>query len=107
MAEVITPVAETTVRVYNRSARTFMHGAFSAVPRAFATVSASVAKLWMERYPDDIVEAGVAQKELNGAQVELGEVKAQLKAANARIAELEAQIAGGKPGKKTSVLDVV
>lgn len=99
--------AELKIRIYNRSGRSFIHGTDSAPPRAFATIPEAVAKLWMERYPDDIVEAGIAQKELNGAQAELGEMREKLKAANDRIAELEALVPGDKGKKKTSVLDVV
>ena len=87
-----------TVRVYNRStSRSFIHGKVVLAPSSFANVSEDVSKIWLEGWPNEIVEAGVAQKELGGVQAELA-------AAKARIAELEAASAAGtaKPKNKTA-----
>ena len=101
MPDTSTPAApvEEMVRVYNRfQTRTLIHTPYRSAPNTFATVPASVAKLWMERYPNDIVEAGVALKEQSGLTVELAETRTKLLAAEARVKVLEAQL--DKLGKK-------
>jgi protein subunit release factor A len=80
---------EKTVRVYNRSRRSFIHGPHSAPAASFADVPESVAQNWMKLFPNDVVEAGIAQKELGGAQAELAETKVKLATAEARIKELD------------------
>ena len=102
MSDTSTPAApaEKMVRVYNKfRVRTLIHASYRAAPSTFVTVPESVAKLWMEMYPDDIVEAGVAQKELSGLSAELAETKTKLVAAEARVKALETQIEklGRKP----------
>ena len=88
-------VVAADVRVYNKSPqRSYIHDKYVLAPNSFLTVSAPVAKIWLEGYPDTIVEAGVAQKELGGLTSELA-------AAKARIAELEAAAEKKKPSKKT------
>lgn len=83
-----------TVRVYNRSAsRSFIHGKVVLAPSSFVNVPEDVAKIWLDGWPNEVVEAGVAQKELGGVQAELA-------AAKARIAELEAAAAATKPKNK-------
>ncbi len=80
----MTQVKVPELRVYNRfEQRTLIHGKHRSAPNAFATVPEDVAKNWMAMFPDDIVEAGVAQKELGGAHAELAETKAKLAAAEA------------------------
>jgi cell division protein FtsB len=104
-----------TSRVYNRGARSFIHNNDRVPARSFATVSKDVADLLIARYPDEVVDAGVAQKELNGAQIELAETKSQLAASQARVAELEAQVAAlsapvanaGKRGRASASSDLV
>jgi len=87
MADKETP---SPVRVYNRStSRSYIHDKLVLAPSSFLFVPADVAKVWLEGWPNDVVEAGVAQKELGGVQAELA-------AAKARIAELEAAAAKGK-----------
>ena len=101
MPDTSTPTApaEEMVRVYNKfTSRTLIHTPYRSAPASFATVPASVAKLWMERYPNDIVEAGVALKEQSGLTVELAETRTKLLAAEARVKVLEAQL--DKLGKK-------
>ena len=106
MPDTPTPAAPTEpmVRVYNKFAtRTLIHTPYRSAPASFATVPESVAKLWMERYPDDIVDAGIAQRELGGAAAELAETRTKLVAAEARVKVLEAQLE--KRGlKSTSVI---
>jgi hypothetical protein len=97
------------IRIYNRSARTYIHGKHKAVPAAFSEVPKNIADLWTKSFPDEIVEAATAQKELGGANAVIAELKAKLaesekklsaaiavpkndKAA-ARIAELEGALA--------------
>jgi hypothetical protein len=88
------------VRVYNKSPqRSFIHGKLTLAPSSFLTVPAAVAKVWLDGWPNEIVEAGVAQKELGG-------ITAELLAAKARIAELEAAAAAPAKGKTKSA-DVV
>jgi hypothetical protein len=83
------------VRVYNKSPqRSFLHDKLVLAPNSFLTVPAAVANLWLSGYPDTVVEAGVAQKELGG-------LTSELSAAKARIAELEAAAEKKKPSKKT------
>ena len=85
---------EPLVRVYNRSARSHTWLKWVVIPRGFSSIPKSVAESLQSRYPEEIVEAGVAQKELNGATAELAETKELLAKAAARIAELEAKAAG-------------
>ena len=83
------------VRVYNKSPqRSFLHDKLVLAPNSFLTVPAAVANIWLSGYPDTVVEAGVAQKELGG-------LTSELSAAKARIAELEAAAEKKKPSKKT------
>ena len=101
MPDTSTPTApaEEMVRVYNKfTSRTLIHTPYRSAPSSFATVPASVAKLWMERFPDDIVDAGVAQKEMNGVAAELAETRTKLAASEARVKALESQLE--KLGKK-------
>ena len=97
-----TPAVAADVRVYNRSNhRSFLHDKLVLAPSSFLTVPAAVAKVWLDGWPDTVVEAGVAQKELGG-------LSAELAAAKARIAELEAAAAPAPAAKgKTKTLDVV
>ena len=90
------------VRVYNKSPqRSFIHGKLTLAPSSFLSVPAAVAKVWLDGWPNEIVEAGVAQKELGG-------LSAELVAAKARIAELEAAAAASVPAKgKAKSSDVV
>jgi len=103
MAEKTTPAAPVpTVRVYNRSGRTFIHGKHLVSGNTFTDLPEDVATLLLEGYPSDIVESGVASRELNGAAIALAEANTKLAAAEARIAELE------KPKKtKPSASDAV
>lgn len=78
--------AERIVRVYNRSKRMFTHGEYRLAGNTFAEVPESVSQNWMKMFENDVVEAGVAQRELGG----LG---AELAAAKTRIVELEAELA--------------
>lgn len=80
---------EKTVRVYNRGQRSFIHGDHKIVGASFAEVPESVALNWMKLFPNDVIEAGVAQKELGGVTVELVETKAKLAKAESRIKELD------------------
>ncbi len=110
------------VRIYNRfQHRTLIHGKYRSAPNAYATVPEDVAKRWMEMFPEDIIEAHVAQKELTGVHAELLETKAELakvkaalaavktdpkgtkalESANAKIRELEEQLT--KPDPASSV----
>ncbi len=84
---------EKTVRVYNRGRRTFLHGAHKVAGASFADVPESVARLWLKSFPNDVVEAGVAQKELGGLGAELAETKTKLAKAEARIVELDKVLA--------------
>lgn len=79
------PATPKTCRVYNRSDRSFLHDGHRLAPRAFLDVPVAVAELWLKMFENDVVEAGVAQKELNGLASENAELKA-------RIAELEAKL---------------
>ena len=102
MPEPTTPAApaEEMVRVYNRfTTRTLIHTPYRSAPNTFASVPRSVAKLWMDRFPNDIVEAGVALKEQSGTAAELAETRTKLVAAEARVKALETQIEklGRKP----------
>ncbi len=84
------------VRVYNKSPqRSFIHGKFTLAPSSFLTVPAAVAKVWLDGWQNEIVEAGVAQKELGG-------IAAELALAKARIAELEASAVVPAKGKAKS-----
>ena len=91
---------EESVRVYNRSTRqTFQHEVkvgddikkYAAPPSSFATVPRSVADRWMRLFPEVVIEAAVAQRELGGATAELN-------AARKQIADLEAQLVAAKDG---------
>lgn len=89
--------AEKTVRVYNRSPRrSFLHEPFRLAPSSFLEVPASVAANWIAMFPDDVVEAGIAQKELGGLGVELAETKAKLASAEAQLANLKTDPKGDK-----------
>lgn len=79
------PVTPKTLRVYNRSDRSFIHAGHRLAPRTFLDVPVEVAALWLKMFENDVVEAGVAQKELNGLASENAELKS-------RIAELEAKL---------------
>jgi len=86
----------TTVRVYNRSTtRSFIHDKLVLSPSSFVNAPEDVAKIWLDGWPNEIVEAGVAQKELGGVQAELA-------AAKARIAELETAASSTKPKNKSA-----
>lgn len=91
------------VSIYNRSDRSFIHGKFMVSPRTFSDVPAEVAALLIKNYSADIVERGVAVKELNGVHAELAEVRTQLAAAEARVKELEA---AATKSKKPASADV-
>lgn len=79
------------VRVYNKSPQqTFIHGEYKVVPSAFATVPSTVAETLFRLFPDIVVEAGVAQKELGGVQAELSAEKAKVAALEAELAKLKA-----------------
>ena len=100
----MTQTPEETVRVYNRFAkRTLIHGAHRSPPNAFATVPVDVAKRWIAAFPNDIIEAGVAQKELGGMGAELAQTKEALTKSEKRLAELEMALkdrAGDPKGDK-------
>lgn len=81
---------EKIVRIYNRGQRSFIHGEHKSIGASFAEVPESVALNWMKLFPNDVVEAGVAQKELGGLGAELVETKAKLAKAESRIKELDA-----------------
>ena len=94
-----TTQAEPLVRIYNKRAHSIIAGPHKAAPSAFSTVPRSIADAWMKQWPDGVVEASEAQKELNGANAELEVLRA-------RVAELEKENAaiksksdkkGGKP----------
>jgi hypothetical protein len=80
----------TYARVFNKSTRTFMHHGFKAMPNTFVKVPPQLAEFWMDRYPELIVEAGQAVKELGGANARIAEIQAKLDEANRKIALLEA-----------------
>lgn len=85
--------AEKLVRLYNRfEQRELIHGAHKAPPAQFTEVPESVANTWKRLFPDHIVDAGTAQKELGGLQAQVAEK-------DAKIAELEKQLAALKAGK--------
>lgn len=85
---------EPTVRIYNRNTtRSFICDKIIVAPSTFTDLPATLAKRLLANYPADLVEGGVAQQELQGAQAENAALKA-------RIAELEAQAAG--KGKKSA-----
>lgn len=87
------PKQEKTVRVYNRGSRSFIHGEHKIVGASFAEVPESVAKNWMKLFPNDVIEAGVAQKELGGLGAELAEVRAQLAATTTELVDVKAKLA--------------
>lgn len=80
------------VRIYNRSARRFIHGAHIAAPNTFTTVPQDVAERWMKLFPDEVVASEVAQQEINGSAAQIAVLKEQLKAAQLRINELEKHV---------------
>lgn len=85
------------VRVYNKSPQqTFQHPPYNAAPSSFVTVPRSVADRWFRLFPDIVVEAGVAQKELGGVQAELTEQKAKVAALEAELAKLKAPSGKGR-----------
>lgn len=88
------------VRVYNRSTRqTFTHEIgvgeakkiYSAAPSSFATVPRHVAERWQRLFPETVIEAGVAQRELGGAAAELALVRGELATAKAENEKLVAE----------------
>lgn len=86
-AEVAT---EQMIRVYNRSTRqTFDHGKYKASPSSFATVPQDVAERWFRLFPETIIEAGVAQKELGGISAELAAVRGELLTKTTDVANKE------------------
>lgn len=88
--------SEKTVRLYNRfESRELIHGAHRAPPAQFTEVPESVANTWKRLFPDHIVDAGTAQKEIGGLQAQISEKDAQ-------IAELQKQLAALKAGKGNS-----
>ena len=99
MSNETTPKPEETVRLYNRSDREFQHGTHKARRTTFCTVPKSVADVWLKGYPNDIVLASDAQKEINGAQAELVDTKAKLDAALKELEELKAKSGGKKSSK--------
>ncbi len=99
-----TPAKVASVRVYNRSARHFIHGEHRAPPNSFVTVPKDVADRWYRLFPDEVVEAATAQQEINGSAAEVVSLKEQLVKAEARVAELEK---AGTGKKKASSVDMV
>ena len=113
-----------TVRIFNRASKLYTHRHegvdYHAHPSTFADVPQGVADKWMQMFPEDIVEAAVAQKEINGSAAEaaglrekvaeletelkkstskrVSDLQADLDTANAKIAELEEKL------KSTSVV---
>lgn len=97
--------AEPLVRVYNKRGHTLIHGKHRAVAQAFSTVPKTVAELWMKQFPDGVVEASEAQKEINGAAAEASELREKLAAALKQIAALEAKpVNAGKVSSQLSAL---
>jgi hypothetical protein len=81
---------EPMVRVYNKSPQqSFIHGDHRAAPSSFTTVPRDVAERWFRLFPDTVVEAGVAQKELGGVQAELSAERAKVAALEAELAKLK------------------
>ena len=88
------PKSVEEIRIYNRSTRqTLQHGNIQAPPSAFVTVPSDVAKNWMRLFPDIIIEAGIAQKEIGGATAELALERAEHAKTKEKVARLEARIA--------------
>lgn len=84
--------AVSLVRVYNRSTqRSFTHGKYVAAPASFCDVTEEVAKLWFRLFPDEVVEAGVAQKELSTAQAALNDANTQIEVLKKQLAEATAK----------------
>ena len=84
------------VRLYNRSVRqTIEHKPHRAPPSSFVNVPEDVAERWLRLFPETIVEAGVAQREIGG----LG---AELAAEKARTADLVAKLAAAEARLKTA-----
>jgi BMFP domain-containing protein YqiC len=101
-----------TVRIYNKSRRSFLHGEHKAPANAFSEVPRKIADLWIEQFPNDVVLASDAQKEINGMATELEAARAELKTARTTISTLEARIAElesspKKAGRKQVVSDAI
>jgi hypothetical protein len=80
-----------TIRLYNRMDHAF-HASVNIPAKSFADVPADEAAKLLEAYPARLQSASDAQRELNGAAVELAR-------ANAKIAELEKALADAKAKK--------
>lgn len=91
----------TTVRVYNRSRRAFIHGKHNVGP-GFHDLPPDVATLLLKSYPSDLVEAAVAHKELGGLGAVVTEQKAEIEKLKAELEALKAS-----KGKKTAAADAV
>jgi hypothetical protein len=108
----------TDIRVYNRSSRrSFTHGKYVLAPSSFLTVPEELGKAWLEGYPKEIVDAGVAQAEIGGAQAEIAKLRetvaeleakkvpakvaAQIEAKDKEIADLRAQLEAAKKAELT------
>ena len=87
------PKQEKIVRVYNRGSRSFIHGEHKIVGASFAEVPESIAQNWMKLFPNDVIEAGIAQKELGGLGAELAEVRAQLTSTTTELVDVKAKLA--------------
>ncbi|MDE3073907.1 MAG: hypothetical protein KGJ86_00635 [Chloroflexota bacterium] len=81
-----------TSRVYNRREAWIIHGPHRLPPRSFLDVPTEVAQLWFSHFPNDVVEAGVAQKELNGVQAENAELREKLAALEAKLKAAESAV---------------
>lgn len=93
MSIINTSAAEKLVRVYNRGQRSFLHAEHKLHGGAFAEVPRAVAENWLKMFPNDVIEAAVAQKELGGLGAELAETKTRLESAEDRIKKLDAILA--------------
>lgn len=103
MAETKTPAAEPLVSIYNRSRRSYIHDKYTIAGSTFTEVPQKVAEYLLKTFPTDLVERGVANRELNGVQIDLAETRQKLADAEARIKELEAAAAkAATPAKKTA-----
>ena len=90
---------EPLIRIYNKRAHSIDGGPNAKVgPASFATVPESVAKAWMKQWPEGVVTAADAQRQVTGATAEANEAKAKLAEAEKRIADLESKL--GKPNSK-------
>lgn len=91
-----TPAAASTepkmVRLYSKfTTRTLLHHPYKLSPQSFADVAVVIAEQWKKMFPEDVLDAGVAQKELGGTAALLAE-------ANGKIAALEKELAALKAG---------